>query len=255
MDSAARGNTFKNALRAGNESDIRRTQFQDSHSLHEEQINEVLEILKQLSYIDQIHGLVQDYVEVAQAALVPGPIMLYATSTLVETARKLSLMRDNSSQIRQFADSVIHHTSSKVEIHPEIGYEALVDQFTGHNIRLEMIGLIYAIAARAHCCGLPRGEGHEDYWTLQNLLFKSAHSCLSLARELAPNVNDVMIWLSFEIMRLYSNAQGDSHANVWRALGDTTSEVYMMGIHRESKLTANAPYWLAECRRRNWACE
>lgn len=255
IDTTARGATLQNALRAGNESDIRRTQFQDSQNLHEQQIQEVLDILEQFQYLDQITGLVQDYTELAQAALVPGPILMYATSTLAETARRYYSERNNSSQARLLARAVLRSTSSAVEVHSELSYEAFVDLFTGDNIRLDMLGLIYAIAARSHTCNSPRAEGDDEYWTLQNRLFKGAHSCLTMARELAPGMNDVILWLSFELMRLYSNVQGDSHANTWRALGDMTTDVYMMGINRESKVTANAPFWLAECRRRSWACK
>ncbi|PIB00131.1 hypothetical protein CB0940_02922 [Cercospora beticola] len=179
--------------------------------------------------------------------------MNYAASTLSATVRKFSLHEDQEStgNINLLAEAVIHSTSAKLNIQPDQDYRTFVEMFTGDNLRLEMLGLIYTIAARAHGKSMPIEVEQDD--ELLHALFKAAQSCLYLARELAPSVNDVMIWLSFELTRLYTNAQGDSHPNVWRSLGDLTSDVYILGIHRESKAASGTPFWLAECRRKSWA--
>lgn len=151
------------------------------------------------------------------------------------------------------AGKILQSTTAKVNIEPDLHYRQFVELFTGDNLRLEMLGLMYTIAARAHEKCLTDESEQDDQ--LLRRLFKASQSCLYLARELAPSVSDVMVWLSFELTRLYTNVQGDSHPNVWRSIGDLTSDVYILGIHRESKVASGTPFWLAECRRKSWAGE
>lgn len=242
------------ALRAGNEADVRRSQFQDSEVNFRRQVDEIVEVLQPLQLLEDIQRLVVHYTSTAQVGLVPGPIMVHATSRLFETSRELSFWQDvnDDAAIRELATTIMSNTSSPVLIHPELEYKQFVDMFTGRHLRLEMLGIIYTVAARARVYELSPRHAHRND-SLLHQLFKSGQSCLNLVREIAPTVNDVMIWLSFEITRLYTNAQGDSHPNVWRSMGDTISDAYIMEIHREAKVSANTPFWLAECRRKNWA--
>lgn len=255
MDTAPTTNdeAVQYALRAGNEADVRRSQFQDSEVNFRRQVDEIVELLEPLRNLEEIQRLVAHYTSVSQVALVPAPIMLYATSTLFETSRELSLrqLSNDVEAVRELATAVMYNTSSPVAIQPDLEYQQFVNMFTGGNLRLEMLGIVYTIAARSRVYELPRHGDFSDGLLYQ--LFKAASCCLDLARELAPTVNDVMIWLSFEMTRLYTNAQGDAHPNVWRSMGETTSDAYIMEIHREAKVAENTPFWLAECRRKNWA--
>lgn len=250
--------TVPYALRAGNESDVRRSQFYDSEVNSRRQMDEMVEILEPLRFLDDVQSLVQEYTSTAQVALVPRPLMLYATSRLFDTCSSFSLQQDNGSLRipQEFAAMILRNTTVSVAVHPDLGYEAFVDMFTGDNLRLEILGIIFTVAARSRVYRLPRipGGGEQNDQKLYRL-FKAGLACLNLAHELAPTVNDVMIWLSFEMTRLYTNAQGDAHPNVWRSMGDTISDAYIMDIHREAKVAANTPFWLAECRRKNWAGE
>ena len=248
----ATNSDIQSALRAGNESDVRRLQFQDGETNLKRQVDEITDVLEQFRYLDDIQRLIQEYTSTAEVPLVPGPIILYAASTLFETCRKYSLRQysNDDAKFRILATDIIQHTSSNVIIHSDLGYEAFVDFFTGDNLRLEALGLIFTVAARARVYRVPRGAEQDD--KLLYSLFKAGQTCLNLVRELAPSINDMLLWLSFEVLRLYTNAQGDSHPNVWRALGDTISDVYIMEIHREAKVTSNTPFWLSECRRKNW---
>lgn len=246
------------ALRAGNESesDVRNSQFQDPEANLRRQVSETLKLLEPLRHVEEIAQLVEYYVVSSQVALVPAPIMRYATSTLLETAREVSSLRGNGTNadaLTDFASAVLYHTSSPVVVHPDLEYEAFVDMFTGKHLRLEMLGLIYTIAARSRVYRHPRSAVRHDSITYQ--LFKASQAALNLARELAPTINDVLIWLAFDITRLYTNAQGDSHPNTWRAMADLTCDAYIMDLHREAKVSANAPFWLAESRRKNWISE
>ena len=45
---------------------------------------------------------------------------------------------------------------------------------------------------------------------------------------------------------------GRTDEQVWRLLGDLSSDIYSMGVHREASITANTPFFLAECRRKTF---
>ncbi|CZT14228.1 uncharacterized protein RCC_00203 [Ramularia collo-cygni] len=242
------------ALHAGNESDVRRSQFQDSEVNLRRQVDEIMEILDTLQHLEEIHQLISYYQAHAQVALVPSPIMLYATNKLFDISREISSHQagGDTGAIRKLANDILNNTSTPVVVHPNLDFEAFVDMLTGRDLRLEMLGIVFTVAARARACTLPRHGGELNDRLLFHL-FKAGHACLILSRELAPTVNDVMIWLSFEMTRLHTNAQGDSNPNVWRSMGDTIADAYIMELHREAKVAENAPFWLAECRRKNWA--
>lgn len=241
------------ALRAENEADVRRSQFQDGEINLRRQVDEILEVLEPLRDLEEIQRLIIHYTSTAQVGLVPSPIMLYATSLLFESSHELSRRQasGDAGAVREFATAILRNTSFPVSVHSDLEYKPFVEMFTGSNLRLEMLGIVYTVAARARVATMRR-KG-DNITQLLYQLFKAGQACLNLAREIAPTVNDVMIWLSFEITRLYTNAQGDAHPNVWRSMGDTISDAYIMEIHREAKVAENAPFWLAECRRKNWA--
>jgi hypothetical protein len=83
-------------------------------------------------------------------------------------------------------------------------------------------------------------------------------------------LNDATIWLSLNDIVLTTSMEGDSSRShleafkycpltsdtgeiVWRKLGDFNSDIFALGIHRESFNTVDTPFFLAECRRRIFA--
>ncbi|KAJ9622714.1 hypothetical protein H2203_006365 [Taxawa tesnikishii (nom. ined.)] len=73
-----------------------------------------------------------------------------------------------------------------------------------------------------------------------------------LARELAPQVNDATLWLGYENLQLANLLQEDASPHVSRRLGDLATDLFTMGIHRESTYLSKVPFFLAECRRRTF---
>ncbi|KAI5235761.1 hypothetical protein E4T43_09036 [Aureobasidium subglaciale] len=122
--------------------------------------------------------------------------------------------------------------------------------YSGANLRLESIGLIFTIAARVARLGLAH-HGEIDHNFVQ-AMFQCSAECLRLARELASEMNDVMIWLSYENLRLSTTIQGYAGSNVWRRLGGLSTDIFALELHREAAI-AKVPFFLAECRRRVFA--
>ncbi|KAJ6138290.1 hypothetical protein N7471_004776 [Penicillium samsonianum] len=74
---------------------------------------------------------------------------------------------------------------------------------------------------------------------------------LRLARELAPETTDLMIWLAHENLQLTTLFEGDASLGAWRRVGDLATDLLALGLNREATYSAT-PFFLAECRRRSF---
>lgn len=137
-------------------------------------------------------------------------MIIDAASTLSSTisSHSFEVNTDNDDATSRLADNILRSTSTNIEITSELDVAGFLAMHTGQHLRLEMLGLIYALAGRACILGLARDfEKRDDF--VQAMLHSST-ACLQLARDIAPDVNDVMVWLAYEHLRLTTNIQGDS---------------------------------------------
>ncbi|KAI9745719.1 MAG: hypothetical protein M1818_001255 [Claussenomyces sp. TS43310] len=129
--------------------------------------------------------------------------------------------------------------------------------FTGPNLRLEIIGVLCAIAARS--CVFRLGEDVFDgnHATLSAAQFKeemvrASDSCVEACKTVCSG-NDIYLWLLHESVLLSGRMWGDSSPLVWSKLGELSTEIYSFGIHREPKDSADIPIFLLESRRKLFA--
>ncbi|KAF4552415.1 Hypothetical protein D9617_10g073960 [Elsinoe fawcettii] len=72
-----------------------------------------------------------------------------------------------------------------------------------------------------------------------------------LVRKGVPDVNDVMLWHTYVNSQLTSSIKGDADLAVWRRIGDLSTDVLGMGLHREeTSVCSSIPFFLGQCRRR-----
>ncbi|KAH0134770.1 hypothetical protein KCU66_g659, partial [Aureobasidium melanogenum] len=216
----------------------------------------IIHILSHVKYCATIKKLVSEYYDLGQAAIVPRCLVLPAISDLEriqEEVLHLGAATDDTASRAAFlpvAERVWRATKSKIDITPTTSLEEFRSHYTGANLRVETIGLISAIAARAARVGL--FPNNEDRHNFLQAMFQCSARCVHLARELATEMNDVIVWLSYENLRVTTSIQGYAGANVWRRLGDVSTDLLALEAHREAAL-ANVPFFLAECRRRIFA--
>lgn len=177
---------------------------------HEKHVQDVIKILGRFRDLEYISWLLQDYTEAAQTSLVPGPMLLYITSTFFDTASKYSLQeaappRDG---LRSLAELILGNTAKNVDVSPDMDYKAFLDMYTRDNLRIETVGAVLALATRSHIFHVARGEQRRVNFVQE--MFEATAMCIDVARVVGPVVNDMIVWLSFEMLRLTSNAQGDS---------------------------------------------
>lgn len=208
-------------------------------------------ILKSLRRYRRIQNLVKIYWTGSQAGVVPEMINISVLDALKTTVDKYNLTERAPSA--ELVSTVLENSSKPLDISPTIQAQDFYTLVTGDNLRLEVIGYLLSTAGKACYFGLePYTMGSDADRSIKSQFIKemlrSSTMCLILCTLITP-VNDIMLWLLFDNLVLTSIMSGMSSAIVWRRLGELATQIYNLGIHRESN-TANLPLFLAETRRR-----
>lgn len=180
-------------------------------------VKQIIADFRQLTFIQR---MLDEYGINAQAALVPKPFVTHFSASLTDLV--LPCFNNdgtiNDLNLSRLADKVIENTAKPIKITSDTDFAGFVSMFSGDNFRLETIGLLQCIAARAISLGLARDDDkHED---VVLPLYRNTESCLRLCRRLASDNNDVMIWMAFDYLRLTTHLEGDSSPPVYRRIGE-----------------------------------
>ncbi|KAA8651714.1 uncharacterized protein ATNIH1004_000610 [Aspergillus tanneri] len=207
----------------------------------------VLNLLREFSPIEQ---LVDEYYRLSQAAVIPAPLVLNPMAQLrgdVEEWNRLGYPNN-------LATTVLANTANSFQVPPTIEGARFHELFTGLRLRLEIIGVIYAIAGRTSMFSLTR-DRVPDYTVRRKFAQKmmaASDAVIQICKILTP-VNDLTIWLMYENLLLVSIVHGDSSPGKWHRLGDLSTYMFELGIHRDSQQLSQLPVFLLESRRRVFA--
>jgi hypothetical protein len=193
-----------------------------STAMYDDRGNETLQedllsityILDQLHHCGTIRKLLVEFYRMSQVAVVPGHLVLPLVSDLEQIYEDI-LHRQTTTDVAAskvavsaMAQRILSATSARTPVIPTTSLPEFLTFYSGANLRVESIGLIFAVAARASRLGLvPDSETSHDF--LQTM-FQGSARCLRLARELAMEMNDVIVWLSYENLRITTSIQGYS---------------------------------------------
>lgn len=172
----------------------------------------IIQILELLEHSGIIRKLVSDYYRLGQIAVVPSQLVLPVLSDLEQLHENILHQRAMSddaacrSTLRGVAQTILHATKSKSPITSATPLAEFRGFYSGPNLRVETIGLIFTMAARASRLGLTADTGDNHYFV--QAMFQCSARCLHLARELATEMSDAMVWLSYENLRLTTSIQG-----------------------------------------------
>ncbi|GAD91799.1 hypothetical protein PVAR5_0376 [Paecilomyces variotii No. 5] len=216
------------------------------------------DIALQLKFLPVIEKRLDEYYSFSQVALVPRPIVFQLlTSIRVGLAASGYITEERNGEISvshssQLAKDLLRSSSSDIAITPGLDLGAFCALFSGANVRIETLGLLYTMAARSCLYDISQGyDEHQDSGFIQEM---SRYSDLSLrlARGLSPQTTDLITWLAHENLQLMTLLEGDASLGVWRRVGDLATDLLVLGLNREATCSA-APLFLAECRRRTFA--
>ncbi|KAK1148503.1 hypothetical protein N8T08_009508 [Aspergillus melleus] len=111
---------------------------------------EVLNYLKDFSTIAQ---LVEEYYNISQAAVIPAPLVLNPLARVKDAVEEWQV---RGCQTSDQATSILANTAQPLQIPPTVEANQFYELFTGSRLRLEIIGVTYAIAGRTSMFSLAR---------------------------------------------------------------------------------------------------
>lgn len=178
--------------------------------LYDQRHKVVRELIHQLRHLKLIEFLVSEYANNAQAQMVPAPILLalMASIRVALSTYGLDDSLNDEAAVSRFAEDLLINTGKEVVVHQALNLSGFLAMFTGENLRLETLGVLFVLAARACLLGLARDDDKREDFV--QAMHASGSSCLRLSRTLAVDNNDVMLWLAFDRVRLYTHIEGDS---------------------------------------------
>lgn len=167
--------------------------------------------------LDTIEKMINEYYQHSPVALVPGPLVIPASSALwTSFAGVISLLEpgrdETAGNYLQLADGIVQSSSTNIEIELEPTPSSFCASYAGAPLCLEAVGLVLELAGRSRLLGPSRGDDRRDGF-VQNV-FRCSTCCLQIVREIAPQINDPTVWLAYENLLLTTFIQGHALSHV-----------------------------------------
>ncbi|KAJ5684561.1 uncharacterized protein N7477_000906 [Penicillium maclennaniae] len=220
----------------------------------DEYLTALRDIISALRFLPAIEKHIRAYFSFSQGALVQRPIILELAKLVrrsLEESGRITEETEDSIHFQmndRFACDMLRCSSSEVVISPSLDLEQFCALFWGENVHVETLGLLFAVAARSHLHRYS-DEERDDYFIRE--MSRCSKLSLRLARDLAPQATDLMIWLAHEDLQLTTTIEGDASLSVWRRMSDLATDLFALGLNRESTYSPDfIPFFLAEARRR-----
>lgn len=170
---------------------------------------QVERILQQLKHFDRLDALIRGYIW-SQGPIVPSLVML-AILDAIRGSVPLRGARDesasDSAMLASAAQGTIAASSRAVDITATTTVSSFCTSLCGDHVRLEALGLVYSVAARACKIASRNGDPSDDEFIFN--LYSSSLDCRTLARSSSP-INDALVWLGYENVVLTTYMHGDS---------------------------------------------
>lgn len=214
---------------------------------HNKNVAMVVNILSHLRRMVQLEELVERYCATSQTAIVPALVILTAVSNIKRHAQPVLDDTGNGNDMMiELARKVMSSTSTQVNV-PFFG--------NSEDIRLETVGLFYALAARSYVHGFSFDVVYQRDNEFIDAMLKSSTECLHISRGVVPRIQDATVWLAYENLLLTTYVHGDisefhritvvmdaqsmlttisTGPRVFRGLGDVITDVLVSGIHPET---------------------
>ncbi|GAB1193639.1 hypothetical protein APSETT444_002860 [Aspergillus pseudonomiae] len=172
-------------------------------------IQRTAEILRCLQDFPTIEQLVCEYYGLSKAAVIPS-LVLNALPSIQITIDEAQLHKSPPEQVAR----VLQNTKHVLPISSTTTGSHFHELFTGSNLRLEIFGVLYAIAGRLSIFGLahdrfPRLNGMAARERFSRKMLAASDAVLQICQIIAP-VNDLTIWMLYEILLLSKVADGDT---------------------------------------------
>ena len=234
----------------------------------------VAEVLRSLSNFPAIKDLIHEYYEVTQTAVIASPFILNALAGIEIPFIESLPDTATSEELSTLSAYIIQNTEKPFKIPHNVSGAMFHKCFTGPSLRLEIIGIICALAGRASYFGLSGGRASnaESQVQFSRKMLAACDVALHICRHLTV-VNDLTLWLVHENLLLSSLLFSDSSECpfkiplkwqpaltgliigpiTWQRLGELATNIFELGVHRDIGISPPLPLFILESRRRLFA--
>lgn len=177
--------------------------------LHEQRtesrhIGSIKEVLACLRHLPRITATVQTFVTRAKFTHTPRPAIEELLKKLPVTVNQG--VPEFPGGIDNFAATVMANSTSTVKVSLDADIHTFCDLFTGPNLRLESIGLLLNLTLMSLLFHVANRK-ESDQEAVSDML-SCCRLSLDLARTLAPEPNDVLLWFGFSNMCMEDFLEG-----------------------------------------------
>ncbi|GAQ06507.1 hypothetical protein ALT_3828 [Aspergillus lentulus] len=196
---------------------------------------------KLLTSPERVDQLITQYYDSGRFTVIPRPLIVDPISALL---RELSASQN--------AEAILDHhlENARRNLHkrfPSLSTHTTVPDFLGYfnaeNLRLEFVGLIFALA------------GVAVFYSQQNLaaeMYTASKVCVGICEEYN-QVNDLTVWSRYMNFILASILFGDASNILYHRANEFTAELFVMGFHRLISSPPDVPFFILETRKRIFA--
>lgn len=174
-------------------------------------VKRTADVLRCLQEFTTIKNLVRGYYSISQTAVIPSPFILNALDELEIVIDGGMFERSSDEQLMTFGKFVLQNTGKSFKIPQESDGSSFHKSFSGSSLRLEIIGVICALAGRANYFGLA-GSIARHIESRINFPRKMSVLCdivIQICKSLT-GLNDLTLWLVHESLMLSKLLDGDS---------------------------------------------
>ncbi|KAL4996596.1 hypothetical protein BDV10DRAFT_195781 [Aspergillus recurvatus] len=232
-------------------------------------VSETTKMLSILTEGPTIERLVSDFYGATQSAILPTAFVL----SLMAEVRGYIKQSETPQTLHEKTAQILKSTAQRPRITSNIMGKVFHKLFSGKHMRLEIIGIVYAIAGRASFFGFAQdkfpafaGNAFADRFKFSRKMLTASETAVQLCRMLTP-VNDLTAWMLYENWLLSCMFHGDSSSTAdavyykgsptWNRMGELSSCIFELGLHRDSHShghkAEDIPTFLREIRRRLYA--
>ncbi|KAJ5155339.1 hypothetical protein N7492_008142, partial [Penicillium capsulatum] len=214
----------------------------------------VSEVLLGLEDFTIFEALIHEYYKLSQTAVIPAPYILNGFPSMKTLCKDFSSANTGSDLISSVTVRIIQNTAETFRIPPSTPGKGFHTIFTGSAIRLEVIGVLCCLAGRAAYMGLAnvKLDGQVSRSQFARTMLAAGDVALHVCKILTP-LNDLIIWLVYENLLLSNLVNGDSSPQSWNRLGELSTDIFALGLHRSSSDPEGVMEYLLESRRRLFA--
>ena len=170
---------------------------------YEARFSAVHRVVAHLHHLPLLRELIEGHFAKTAAEILPGALILPAVRDLYD---RWTQANDTDALLRMITEGVVYSTSSSIDARALVLPADFCRLHHGKNLRLEVLAIIYAIAARTSLYSLMHDA--DDRGDFMRDMLQGSTDGLRLARDMAPEVSDVLVWLEHSAFLLSTALYG-----------------------------------------------